>query len=151
MIFNRLFKLIENSKGDEEMQESILHLVNQMVDLGETQNVVQVCSQAKIVQIVAEQINPEKKENTLYETLHTLSTLAKEPELLDQFGQTPSLFTKLLSLSQHPKIGPNLELRTAIYSLLQVLSAQNIPICVISSFAYFLGHFDDQGFYISHV
>ena len=28
MIFNRLFKLIENSKGDEEMQESILHLVN---------------------------------------------------------------------------------------------------------------------------
>ena len=44
MIFNRLFKLIENSKGDEEMQESVMHLVNQMVELGETQNVIQVCS-----------------------------------------------------------------------------------------------------------
>jgi len=40
MIFNRLFKLIDNSKGDEEMQEGIMHLVNKMVELGETQNII---------------------------------------------------------------------------------------------------------------
>ena len=84
-MLNRLFKLIENSKGDEEMQESVMHLVNQMVDIGETQNVIQVCSQAKIVQIIADQISHEKKESTLFETLHSLASLAKEPELLEHF------------------------------------------------------------------
>ena len=36
------------------MQENVMHLVNQMVELGETSNVIQVCSQAKIVQIIAD-------------------------------------------------------------------------------------------------
>ena len=101
---NRLFKLIENSKGDEEMQESVMYLVNQMVEIGETQNVIQVCSQAKIVQIIADQISHEKRESTLFETLISLAKLAKQPELLEHFTKTPSLFTKLHSLSQHKKI-----------------------------------------------
>jgi len=101
-----------------------------MVEVGETQNVIQVCSQAKIVQILADQISHEKKETTLYETLHTLSTLAKESELLEHFTQTPSLFTKLLALSQHQKFSMNLEIKTAIYNLLSKLSTLNPGICV---------------------
>lgn len=53
-LFSQLFKLIETNKGDEEMQENIMWLVNSMVDQAETNSVVKVCLDNNVVQIIAD-------------------------------------------------------------------------------------------------
>ena len=43
-LFSQLFVLIEGNKGDEEMQENIMWLINAMVEQTETQAVVAMCA-----------------------------------------------------------------------------------------------------------
>lgn len=55
-IFDVLFKMLNQTKIEEEMQESVMWLINSMVELGESQNVIQVCIDHKVVSLISELI-----------------------------------------------------------------------------------------------
>jgi hypothetical protein len=55
-LFDVLFKMLNQSKIEEEMQESVMWLINSMVELGETQNVIQLCIDHKVVSLISELI-----------------------------------------------------------------------------------------------
>ena len=46
--------MIDHIKTDEEMQENIIWLVNSIVEQGNSQNVIQVCIENKVVGIIAD-------------------------------------------------------------------------------------------------
>lgn len=53
-VIGQLLKMIDHIKTDEEMQENIIWLVNSMVEQGESQNVIKICLESKVVGIIAE-------------------------------------------------------------------------------------------------
>jgi hypothetical protein len=55
-LFDVLFKMLNQNKIEEEMQESVMWLINSMVELGETQNVIQVCIDHQVVSLISELI-----------------------------------------------------------------------------------------------
>ena len=61
-LFSQLFSLIETHKGDEEMQENIMWLVNAMVEQTETQGVISMCAKNNVIQIIADQISADRQE-----------------------------------------------------------------------------------------
>ena len=96
------------------MQENIMWLINAMVEQSETQAVIGICVQNNVLQIIADQISAEKKEGTLLQTMVTLTTLSKEPELLNQFRES-NIFNKLQVITNSRNFGKNLDLKTALY------------------------------------
>jgi hypothetical protein len=55
-LFDVLFKMLNQNKIEEEMQESVMWLINSMVELGETQNVIQVCFDHQVVSLISDLI-----------------------------------------------------------------------------------------------
>jgi|LauGreDrversion4_2_1035121.scaffolds.fasta_scaffold37393_3 hypothetical protein len=51
----------------------------------------------------------------------TLTTLSKEPELLGQF-QESNVFSKLCVITNSKNFGKNIDLKTSLYQLLEVVS-----------------------------
>ena len=59
----------------------------------------------------------------------TLTSLSKEPELLSQFKES-NIFNKLQVITNSKSFGKNLDLKTALYQFLEVVSDHNPTICV---------------------
>jgi hypothetical protein len=55
-LFDVLFKMLNQNKIEEEIQESVMWLINSMVELGETQNVIQVCIDHQVVSLISDLI-----------------------------------------------------------------------------------------------
>jgi hypothetical protein len=55
-LFEVLFKMLNQNKIEEELQESVMWLINSMVELGETQNVIQVCIDHQVVSLISDLI-----------------------------------------------------------------------------------------------
>ncbi len=129
------------------MQENIMWLINAMVEQTETQAVIAICVQNNVLRIIADQISSEKKESTLLQTMVTLTTLSKEPELLGQF-QESNVFSKLCVITNSKNFGKNIDLKTSLYQLLEVVSGQNPEICVRTSVYILQNQLIEEGFII---
>lgn len=65
----------------------------------------------------------------MLQTLKTLTSLSKMPDLMAQFRHS-NIFTKLQVITNSLSFGRNVDLKTALYQLLEVVSAQDPQICV---------------------